>query len=260
MKQSFLPTLIALSLIFTTGCNSSKSISSNNKTSDDMLYYKQWKLLELNGTEVTTGKASLVFQPGKLIKVSGNAGCNIINGNIQLKKNGFIKFSPLATTLMACEPGIRETEFLDALDKSDNYGITNSQLLLKKGELVIARFGINDNTTAKLDGDWQLNYISGPRITFDGLYPQKKPVLSIKPGINNQAGGNTSCNIFSSKMAVDRNKISFTELFAKTKIFCQGAGEETFLNMLKKVNNFSVNANTLTFLIDDIAVMRFTKL
>lgn len=258
MKHTFLPTLIALSLIFTTGCNSSKSISSNNKTSDDMLFNKQWKLLELNGTEVTTGKASLVFLTGKLIKVSGNAGCNIINGNIQLKKKGFIKFSPLATTLMACEPGIRETEFLEALNKSDNYGFANSQLQLKKGELVIARFGINDNT--KLDGDWQLNYISGPRITFDGLYPQKKPVLSIKPGIYNQVGGNTSCNIFSSKMAVDGNKISFTESFAKTKIFCQGAGEETFLNMLKKVNNFAVNANTLTFLIDDIAVMRFTKL
>ncbi len=36
-------------------------------------------------------------------------------------------------------------------------------------------------------------------------------------------------------------------------------GEETFLNMLKKVNKYAVNGSTLTFMIDDVAVMRFSK-
>ena len=37
-------------------------------------------------------------------------------------------------------------------------------------------------TTPKLDGSWQLTYISGPRIAFDGLYPDKKPMLVIDQG------------------------------------------------------------------------------
>ncbi|HEV8080213.1 MAG TPA: META domain-containing protein [Chitinophagaceae bacterium] len=71
--------------------------------------------------------------------------------------------------------------------------------------------------------------------------------------------GNTSCNGFSSKVTIDGNKINIAEPFAKTMIFCEGGGEETFLNMLKKVNKYSVSDNTLTFLIDDVAVMRFAK-
>ncbi len=43
-------------------------------------------------------------------------------------------------------------------------------------------------------------------------------------------------------------------------IFCEGGGEEAFLNMLKKVNRYALtNDKTLTFLIDDVAVMRFAK-
>ena len=30
------------------------------------------------------------------------------------------------------------------------------------------------NTTDALDGTWQLNYITGPRIAFDGLYGSHK--------------------------------------------------------------------------------------
>ncbi len=45
-------------------------------------------------------------------------------------------------------------------------------------------------------------------------------------------------------------------------IFCEGGVESTFLNMLKKVNKYAVtdgNLNILTFIIDYVAVMRFTK-
>ena len=43
-------------------------------------------------------------------------------------------------------------------------------------------------------------------------------------------------------------------------IFCEGGGETTFLNMLKKVNKYAVtNSNTLSFIMGDVAVMRFTK-
>lgn len=43
-------------------------------------------------------------------------------------------------------------------------------------------------------------------------------------------------------------------------MFCEGGGEEAFLNMLKKVNKYAVSdGNTLTFMIDDVSIMRFAK-
>jgi hypothetical protein len=54
------------------------------------------------------------------------------------------------------------------------------------------------------------------------------------------------------------NNVKFADAL-KTMIFCEGGGEETFLNMLKKVNKYAVSSTTLTFMIDDVAVMRFSK-
>lgn len=40
---------------------------------------------------------------------------------------------------------------------------------------------------------------------------------------------------------------------------CEGTGEQTFYQMLKKVNKYAVDATTLNLLIDNVAVMRFSK-
>ena len=41
------------------------------------------------------------------------------------------------------------------------------------------------NTDSDLFGStWQLNYISGPRIAFGGLYPDKKPQISFNNETN----------------------------------------------------------------------------
>ena len=49
--------------------------------------------------------------------------------------------------------------------------------------------------------------------------PRKKPQIKFKLTVNG-LGGNTSCNGFSNKITVDENKISITEPFVKTTIFC----------------------------------------
>lgn len=112
---------------------------------------------------------------------------------------------------------------------------------------------------AKLGGDWELDYISGRRIAFNGLYPERKPHLKFDIP-KNELHGNTSCNGFSSKLTIDGNKISIAEPMAMTMMACPGEGEKAFLDMLKKVNKYDVTGDTtLTFIMDDIAVMRFHK-
>lgn len=113
---------------------------------------------------------------------------------------------------------------------------------------------------SKLGGTWELNYISGPRIAFNGLYPGKKPTL-IFDLTNKQVSGNSSCNSFSGKLVADDNSINFNEPMAVTKMACPGEGEAVFFEMLKKVNKYSINGDTtLNFMMGDIAVMRLKKI
>lgn len=115
------------------------------------------------------------------------------------------------------------------------------------------------SSNASLAGEWELNYISGPRIAFEGLYPNRKPGIRFSPETKDQVSGNTSCNSFSGKVKLDGNTISFNEPLAMTKMFCEGGGETTFVEMLKKVNRYAVSGDTLSFMIDDVAVMRFMR-
>lgn len=36
----------------------------------------------------------------------------------------------------------------------------------------------NGNNTALSGNNWELEYLSGPRIAFNGLYPDKKPTIT----------------------------------------------------------------------------------
>lgn len=117
----------------------------------------------------------------------------------------------------------------------------------------------SDSKTAFYDYAWELEYISGPRIAFDGLYPEKKPYIMFKES-ESQFSGNTSCNGYSGKYTKKENNIHFGNAI-KTMIFCEGGGEETFLKMLGKINRFAFDSEgKLLLLTDDIPMMRFKKI
>lgn len=114
-------------------------------------------------------------------------------------------------------------------------------------------------SAADLNGTWELNYISGPRIAFEGLYPNRKPVITFNT-TDTSFSGNTSCNNFRGRLISEGNNISFTNDVMLTKMFCEGQGESVFLETLKKINSFNIaNDTTLTFIMGDVAMMRFSK-
>jgi heat shock protein HslJ len=118
-----------------------------------------------------------------------------------------------------------------------------------------------EDSVSKLEGTWELNYISGPRIAFDGLYPNKKPTINFDLK-ENRVSGNSSCNNFNGKLSVTGNKIDFTQPMAMTKMMCMdGQGEQVFMSTLQKITSYDVtdNGKTLNFISGDIAMMRFTK-
>lgn len=117
------------------------------------------------------------------------------------------------------------------------------------------------DSVSKLEGNWELNYISGPKIAFDGLYPNKKPTINFDLK-ENHISGNSSCNSFNGKLVLDGTKIDFTQPMAMTKMMCQdGQGEQVFMSTLEKITSYDVtdDGKTLNLISGDIAMMRFTK-
>ncbi len=265
MKHTFLLAATA-SVISMMGCNNSKSTTgSAANIGSELLYQSEWKLTEVQGTTVPLeSRANLAFTPGQVNKVSGNTGCNRMNGSFELSGTNTIKFSPVATTKMACldnNANELESKFTDALSKATSWVIDNNELMLKNGETVLAKLKGQKPPTkeeAKLNGTWQLNYISGAKIAFDGLFPDKKPFITFdlsKP----EATGNGGCNGYSVKFTVNGKKISFGDALS-TMMACEGNGEPVYFKTLKTVTSYSISDdNTLNMIMGDIAVMRFTR-
>lgn len=121
---------------------------------------------------------------------------------------------------------------------------------------------ITEQKITNLDGSWELNYITGPRIKFDALYPNKKPTIVFDTN-ENRVSGNNGCNSYSGELIVNDNKIDFSQPMITTKMMCLSGqqGERTYMSTLPKINSYSVSSDgkTLTFISGDIAMMRFTK-
>jgi heat shock protein HslJ len=116
-------------------------------------------------------------------------------------------------------------------------------------------------TTTSLEGTWQLNYITGPRIAFDGLYPHKKPTIAFDLK-ENRVSGNNSCNQYFGQLNSEGNKISFKDAkMGMTMMACPGIGETTFMKTLEQIDSYSISEDgkTLNFIMGDIAMMRFEK-
>jgi len=117
-----------------------------------------------------------------------------------------------------------------------------------------------ENNLSGLDGIWELNYISGTKIAFEGLYPDKKPFLSFNTK-DGRVSGNSGCNSFTGSMSVSNSYLHLDDSMAMTKMFCPGNGESNFLDGLKKINGYSISdeGKTLNLLSGDVAIMRFEK-
>ncbi|CAN5427796.1 hypothetical protein BH20BAC1_BH20BAC1_01500 [soil metagenome] len=155
MQNLFL-SLFAFSLLFTlNSCHTIKPISEGSTGANEMLYNYKWYLTDLEGKPYTfAGRDNdytyLLFNAGSPAKVSGFTGCNRLTGSVEFKGVNFLKFSPLATTKMAC-PGNTESTLLNVLTSVNNYSITNNQLLLNNGKILVAKLNGVSMETSKLN-------------------------------------------------------------------------------------------------------------
>jgi heat shock protein HslJ len=114
--------------------------------------------------------------------------------------------------------------------------------------------------TTSLEGTWELNYITGPKIVFDGLYPNKKPTIAFDLK-ENKISGNNSCNQYFGSLIIDNAKINFKDSkIGMTMMACEGNGDSLYMETLKKTETYTItdDGKTLNFLLGNIVMMRFT--
>ena len=148
MNQSkqFLIILFAFSIVL--GCNTTKKSTNSGMSSDNPnseLIETYWKLTELMGEPIvmtpgTKKEMHMVIKKQDNL-VNGNGGCNSFRGSYIVLEGNRISFSQLAGTKMACIDMEKETTFMEALQKADNYAIQGKILSLNKGRMApLAKF------------------------------------------------------------------------------------------------------------------------
>ncbi|MDF0715016.1 META domain-containing protein [Muricauda sp. 334s03] len=124
--------------------------------------------------------------------------------------------------------------------------------------LLVESCGGEKSSAEALSGPtWELEYISGPRIAFEGLFPEKKPQITFNKE-SGKVSGTDSCNGYSADYTLDNNSISFGEPGPTTMMFC-GGSERQFLEMMKKIDGYSFEDGKLNLLTGEIPMMRFKK-
>jgi heat shock protein HslJ len=122
-----------------------QSPSVNNKTNSP-LTETYWKLTELMGTQVITSstdkKETYMILKKADSTINGHSGCNTFRGTYKLAEATLrISFSQMAGTRMACPDMKKENDFLEVLQKADNYTITGDTLSLNKARMApLAKF------------------------------------------------------------------------------------------------------------------------
>lgn len=105
---------------------------------------------------------------------------------------------------------------------------------------------------------WELEYISGTKIAFEGLYPEVKPTLILNEK-EMTYGGNSSCNAYTGSFTYENNLLQFGQT-TRTMRYCEGGGESAFFGMLKKVSKPVIDSDgKLLLMMDDVPMMRFKK-
>lgn len=103
---------------------------------------------------------------------------------------------------------------------------------------------------------WELEYITGPRITFQGLFPDRKPMINFT-NATNTVSGNSGCNGYQTKYTLNGKMISFAEPELSTMMYC-GDGETVFRKTMTQIDQYKIESDgKLVLMMGDTVMMRF---
>lgn len=110
---------------------------STTEMNNETIVEKYWKLIVLEGQEVTMSdnqEKEISFTLKSDGSVQGFAGCNTMMGSYTLEDGDRISFSQMATTRMACpDLAVNEADYLEVFNLADNYTLVGDTLSLNIG-------------------------------------------------------------------------------------------------------------------------------
>lgn len=99
---------------------------------------RYWKLTELYGKPVTTAPGQkephLIFKAAPS-RVAGSGGCNNLMGGYQLGPGNRLRFTQMASTMMACPDMTTEDQLRKALETADSYALRGDTLVLNRARM-----------------------------------------------------------------------------------------------------------------------------
>lgn len=117
---------------------------------------------------------------------------------------------------------------------------------------------LNTNSTkSDLSGKWQVDYImTNDGKTLEENYPLGVPYINFIA--NNLINASDGCNTLNGSITLTDKEITFGNLIT-TMRGCEGVNDFAFNSKLKGKLKYSLNGDKLTFIQDDIVVMRFKR-
>ena len=146
--------ILALALIFiTAACKTTSNTATKQESSpeqSDGITEKYWKLVEINGKPVeyneTMSRDVFIILKNEDSRLTGNGGCNALTGTYIIDRvTNRIRFSQIASTMMACINMEIENELKKALEMADNYSLSEDgkYLSLNRARMApLARFEV----------------------------------------------------------------------------------------------------------------------
>lgn len=187
--------------------------------------------------------------------VSGSAGCNRYSSSYTVDGSS-IRFGPIMSTMMACEPAVMEQEaaFTQALEAASSFTLLDGQLILTTaegtGSIVLRPLSVLAGTEWTLStwttGGAEVSLVEGSAITL-GF------------GYEDDVFGSTGCNRFRGGVLVEDDSITFGPA-ATTRMMCEPAlaeQETAWLGALAQVAHFRLGADELTLITGDGSALSF---
>ncbi|SNC75995.1 Heat shock protein HslJ [Hymenobacter gelipurpurascens] len=110
--------------------------SCKDKTADSQLLNTHWKLVEIEGSSISTSSYSDTYRSyieftGGINRTTGLGPCNSFSGSFALgAEPGLLTISPQGATKISCPALNIETQYLEALPRTTSYQIVGKELRL----------------------------------------------------------------------------------------------------------------------------------
>lgn len=241
MRRNFI-LLIVLGLV---SCSTTKKSGSV----DISTLNGQWNVTELNGKNTVYDEVLPFVELNVSDKiVSGNAGCNVLNGTFEInaEKNEII-FNDIAATRMVCPFMEMENSFLKTLKEVKSFDIANcdnsvdSVMLVNAAGAVVMKL----MRRSELDGHWNIVELKDSVVNTE----DKVPFLDFRSNVK-KVFGNLGCNSYNSSIVLDTDtKTIKFGMGAMTQMMCPDAGiERNIADVLPYVASYKLIEDTVSLL------------